>query len=298
MTETATTPETGVGDDISMPEANITPDIEALELKTDGEDEGNLALSEDEEQSDDESDDEEGLIDIEHDGRAYKIPAELKNAFLRNADYTRKTQALAESRRELESHRQSLADEQASLQTYLDDYVRLKAIGDQIAACEKLDWAGVARSNPQLAQQAFAGLTQLKQYGGSLAAQLQNKQLQQAVAEERNRAISLEQGRAVLAREISGWSPELGQKLVDYAIDAFGFAPHEVGSVMDPRMIKVLHAAYQSAEAGKSAVRVKHIQAAQGTRPVTEVSAGAGTNPRDPNRMSHAEYRRWRNRGS
>src|SRR5690242_17210740 len=116
MTETATTPETGVGDEISAPEADSAPDIGAKEPQTDGEDEG-WELPGDEEQSDDEGDGEEALIDIEHDGRAYKIPAELKNAFLRNADYTRKTQALAESRRELESHRQSLADEQASLQT-------------------------------------------------------------------------------------------------------------------------------------------------------------------------------------
>jgi hypothetical protein len=294
---TETTPETEVDEAISTP-AGEPEAIEEQETLPDENEEPDNPESGDEEAEEENTSGDAELIDIEHDGRAYKIPAALKNAFLRNADYTRKTQALAESRRELESRKDALAGEQAAMQTYLDDYTRLKAIGDQIAACEKLDWAGVARTNPQLAQQAFAGLIQLKQYGGSLAAQLQNKQLQQAVAEERERATSLEQGRAVLAREISGWSPELGQKLVDYAVDAFGFAPHEVGSVMDPRMIRVLHAAFQSAESGKNAARVKHIQAAQSTRPVTQVRAGAGTQPKDPNRMSHAEYRRWRNRDS
>lgn len=293
MTETTTSPETGVD------ESDIAPEMDAVEqpeAEIDREEE--IPSDEDagEEDSDDDEESESALIDIEHDGKNYKVPAALKNAFLRNADYTRKTQALAESRRSLESDKQELAASHAAMQEHLTDYAKLKAIGDQIAQYENLDWASVARQNPQLAQQAFQGLTQLKQLGGSLAAQLQQKQLVKAIGAEREHASRIEQGRSVLSREIPDWSPALGGKLVDFAVDAFGFAPHEVGAVMDPRMIKVLHTAYQSHLSGESATRVKHIQAAQLTRPVTEVKAGAGTQPKDPARMSHAEYRRWRNR--
>ena len=46
--------------------------------------------------------------EIEHQGQVYRIPAALKGAFLRQADYTRKTQALADDRRAYMADREAL----------------------------------------------------------------------------------------------------------------------------------------------------------------------------------------------
>ena len=55
-----------------------------------------------------ESDSEE----IEHEGEKYRVPKALKNAFYAQADYTTKTQTLAEERRSFEAERQQLAAQQ------------------------------------------------------------------------------------------------------------------------------------------------------------------------------------------
>ena len=44
-------------------------------------------------------------VEVDYNGKSYCLPPELKDALLRQADYTRKTQELAEGRRALEAAR-------------------------------------------------------------------------------------------------------------------------------------------------------------------------------------------------
>src|SRR3990167_6068838 len=46
--------------------------------------------------------------EIEHDGEKFKVPKKLKDAFLRQADYTRKTQEVSETKRQLEARENEL----------------------------------------------------------------------------------------------------------------------------------------------------------------------------------------------
>ena len=54
---------------------------------------------------------EPGLAEVEIDGKTYKLPPELKDGFLRQADYTRKTQELAEQRRRMEAEREAAGEQ-------------------------------------------------------------------------------------------------------------------------------------------------------------------------------------------
>ena len=47
-------------------------------------------------------DSEEAFVDVEYDGVTYAVPENLKDALLRQSDYTQKTQTLADMRREVE----------------------------------------------------------------------------------------------------------------------------------------------------------------------------------------------------
>ena len=49
--------------------------------------------------------------EIEQDGKKYAVPKELKDSFLRHADYTKKTQEIAEQRRAIESHAKNISEE-------------------------------------------------------------------------------------------------------------------------------------------------------------------------------------------
>ena len=73
------------------PEAEIAEETEATEeIEADAE----------AEDGDAEADDRSGWSEIEVDGQVWLAPPALKSAFLRQADYTRKTQELADRRRD------------------------------------------------------------------------------------------------------------------------------------------------------------------------------------------------------
>src|SRR6185437_1059404 len=72
---------------------------------------------------------------------------------------------------------------------------------------------------------------------------LQNKVQERNSKAQLEQARRLEEARAALARDIRDWSPELAGKLSQFAI-AQGFTADELRQVTDPRVIKLLHAAW------------------------------------------------------
>ena len=54
------------------------------------------------------------LEEVEHEGKKYQIPKPLKGALLMQADYTRKTQEVAEQRRAVEEQQRQYAEFQRS----------------------------------------------------------------------------------------------------------------------------------------------------------------------------------------
>ena len=100
----------------------------------------------------DEGDGDEGadaLAEIELDGRTWKVPAALKDGYLRQADYTRKTQDVAERGRAVTAREQAIAEreqahagrsaEQAQAQEALVDLrADIRATREHIAAYETL----------------------------------------------------------------------------------------------------------------------------------------------------------------
>ena len=95
----------------------ILPDTQ--EVDTEGQDEQQL---DDEGNAIDPPDDGE---EIEHEGRKYLVPAALKPLLLMQADYTRKTQEVAEQRRAVQAERQALHQtSQAELDAYAHHFGR------------------------------------------------------------------------------------------------------------------------------------------------------------------------------
>ena len=228
----------------------------------------------------------DALEDIEHEGRRYQVPKALKDAFLRHADYTRKTQELAGQRRTFEAHAAEMVQAQ---QRNAQDHARLVGIDDQLEAMSRLDWNSLETQDPARAQQLWRQFTQLKEARAELAGRVQWMEEQRAIDAQRQAATRAEQGHQVLARDIKDWSPELANKLHAFGQQAFGFTPEEIGSVDDPRMIKVLHLAYAGDQAMKKQSAADRLAANQAARPVSQVGANAPAG-RNPDRMSTAEW--------
>lgn len=225
----------------------------------------------DDPQADDGVDD---SFDLEVDGQVHTLPAALKGAFLRQADYTRKTQELAEHRRAAEAERRALSEHRQALEGSASDRAHLAALDSQIAEFAGADWDAIAQTDPRRAQALWAQFERTHalrdQYAYALSHHESHSQLEAA----REAAEQMAETGRTLQREIEGWSPEVANKLVEYA-QAFGVTLEELSQMADPRLWKVLHRAYQADEASRQEDKAKSAVQGQAIRPAVLVSGAA-----------------------
>jgi hypothetical protein len=281
MTDETTNPTPEVVD--TAPAPALAPEL-VDELDVDLTDE---VLSDEDEGTDEDWD------EVEYEGKQYKVPKDLKDAVLRQADYTRKTQEVAEQRRALEAQQvqfQQAAQIQAQLQ---QEYAQVATLQSRLAQYEGVDWTRFSEDDPVAAQKAFFEYTKLKD--AVIGAQSQLQQRQHALVEEHRayRDKLIQEGRQALARDIKGWSPELGEELVKYATSQ-GIGEVEVRSTVSPAHLKILNKArlYDQLMAKASA---KSKPVAPQAEPAPTVQ-GRSVSTVNPSRMSTDEWMRWRNK--
>ena len=115
-----TNQDTGVSlDELAnaLPDDAETDEVEATEGEPD---------ATDSEADDSQDDADDGMVDAEYDGKTYRLPPALKDAFLRNADYTRKTQEVPEQRRYVEQQHESLQAVRHAMNATFDKAVELR----------------------------------------------------------------------------------------------------------------------------------------------------------------------------
>jgi hypothetical protein len=231
-------------------------------------------------------------VEVEYEGRSYAVPHALKGALMRQADYTRKTQALAQHRQALEGAREALGAAAARVGRNVREHGRVALLGDHIDQLSQLNWPALQQQDPAQAQALLHQLFQLRQAHEIAAGRLQRQEAADAFDRQRERARQVEQGHAALGREIDGWSPELAGKLAQYAAGQ-GITPEELDELSDPRLVKILHHARLGHEAQQQASAAQRLAKAQAVRPAIEVG-GTGGAPTDPNRMSTDDWMKHR----
>jgi hypothetical protein len=82
---------------------------------------------------------------IEHDGRSISVPKALKPLLLMQADYTRKTQEVAEQRRAVKAERQALHQTSRRSSTPMP---ALTTLAGQLAQYQQVDWRAWHDSRP------------------------------------------------------------------------------------------------------------------------------------------------------
>jgi hypothetical protein len=216
--------------------------------------------------------------EIEFEGKAYKVPKELKDAFLRQADYTRKTQEVAETRKTVEDRAQFLEAKEALLNHAYQEATELRAIQMQLEQFDALDWSRLAEADMQQAYKLDLQRQELRK-------QLQTKeqainakvqQIQQAV--ELHKQKQLELGRAELQRRVGTLRPEDAQATWRQGL-SLGFTESELASIADARIMHALYLAakYQSVQGGKTIATKK----AESAKPMKPVSRSAPQAQRD-----------------
>ena len=206
------------------------------------------------------------LDEVEINGKTYKVP---KEAALRQADYTRKTQEVAELRRTLETSLQAV---QTTTQAEAQARVQIGVIDTQIADYNNIDWDAWEASDPQSANREWRRLQTLKEQRQQAIGTFTQAQQQRTFIEQQETAKQLEQGTRELAAKIPDWNAEKAAKLVDFGQSTYGFSKADLDAITDPRMVIALHDAFQFRQAAKSQQVVKRVEAQQAVKPAAKVT--------------------------
>jgi len=184
-------------------------------------------------------------------------------------DYTKKTQEVAEQRKALEEYAQTVKVQEEVFmqqvqlqQALIGDVAQLTAVDKQLAAFNDVNWQELSDNDFVEAQKLFFTYNQLQQQRGQLATELEAKaqQIQQQQAAKMQEKIA--QGKEILAKEIPNWSRETTQELMTFGKE-YGFSDDELGTIIDPRHVKVLHDAMQWRKLQKNSVAKNKVSQAK-----------------------------------
>lgn len=185
------------------------------------------------------------LFDLTYGGKQYKVPVELKDAFLKNEDYTRKTQELAEQRRGVD-HEKSLAEsarlESAFAQSIADEQRDIGLIDTYLKQVASTDWSSM--SSEQMIRQKIE-MDSVKDRRAALAESINGKRskfisdMQAKIKDLRGKS------RDIASKSIEGFSEDTERTIRDYA-KSEGLTEREIdGILLDPRSIHVMWKAAQ-----------------------------------------------------
>ncbi len=212
----------------------------------------------------------------------------IKAERLMKADYTRKTQGVAEDKRTLETQQAQHQEQVKAHQTHLKEVAAILSIDDTLEQYSKVDWDALSEADPIEAQKHFMKYQQLGATRAVAVQKLQEAEQKTAFDAQQSRAKQIEDANVVLSRDIKGWSPEVATKLHEFAIKDLGFTPQEMGQVTDPRIVKLLHQAYVGASLSKKQEAPKAAPA----KPVTVIKGNAPIR-KNPAQMPANEFAAW-----
>lgn len=167
---------------------------------------------------------------------------ELKEGNLRQADYTRKTQEVAELRKAADAALQAV--NQATTEE-IAARARIVAMDEQIAEFNKVDWDAWEAQDPFAAASGARRFQQLQIQRGSAAQTLSELSHKRTLETQQVTAKRIEEGRAVLSKEIPGWNDGKAAEVLDGGTREYGFKRSEIEEFEDPRMVIALNDALQ-----------------------------------------------------
>ena len=185
---------------------------------------------------------EDELEEIEVDGKKGKVSKALKDGYLRQADYTRKTQEAAEFRKALDAERAAFAEQTTAFGVHAEKFADLRTASRQVEQWEKVDWDRYFADNPANAANDHARYMRLRMDRDALAEEIRAQHAKWQSESQREAAKRAAEGRTAIAA-IPGWSQELDGKLKSHAT-TYGFTAEEWAGVSDPRAVRVLMDAY------------------------------------------------------
>jgi hypothetical protein len=217
--------------------------------------------------------------EVEFEGKAYKVPKELKPALLRQQDYTTKTQEVATLRKQAEDKIQFAEAQQHLFQALRTEAVEFEALKARKGEYDKLDWTALYNADPgqafALRQQADALKDQLAEKERALGTKIGQEQAIRAAHAEKQWALAVEAVKQRIGKFTAAEDIAMAQQA-----QALGFEESDLkGKFADARVLQAIYKAakWDALQQGKTIVE-KKVQAA---RPMKTASRSAPEAQRD-----------------
>jgi hypothetical protein len=211
------------------------------------------------------------LVDLDFDGKQFKVAPEIREAVMRHADYTKKTMELAEHRN-LFQKTQQIAEEHAAFSKSIEsESQELAQIDAQLTQFKALPWD---EFDTQQTLRAKMAQDNLKERKVELKQSVDEKREEFKATSQKSRKEQYDIGNQYLLKAIPGWGTEQAKTAVAGA-QAVGFTEQEVANFIDPR---AKHLAWKAAQWDKlQAAKPVVSKKASEVPPVTKPGSQATT---------------------
>lgn len=218
-----------------------------------------------------------GLVELEiEDGQTYRVPQALKDGYLRQSDYTRKTQELASLQRQAQAaiaQQNAIAKFQEQTQ---DDQQKLSQAKAELQRFKQIDWTNL---DTETYIKTRGYVDQLKEQVTEIEQGLNGKaqKVQQELQQHRRQAA--QSAYDYIQRHVKDWQPDsqTEREVAKYAGN-YGIPPEAMAevAVMFPGFAVLAHKAAQYDKVVSS--KGQAVQKAQKAPPVIKPGATTSTN--------------------
>jgi hypothetical protein len=274
--ETQSSPEVALEAAFAKQLGEDKPIAEAPEPEDDDESAEDSAAESTEE--DDESTDEpeaateepDDSEEVELDGEVFALPKKVRDAVMKQKDYTQKTQEVASIKKIYEDKAQYVEAREMILTAAAKESAVVESLQQQLKDYESVDWSAIIQADPQQAMRLNFAKQQLESNLQTARASLDQAIAQARTAQEKHNAKQQELGRAELSRRLGTISEKDRASMLSLATE-LGYEERDLMSVAAVNAL-ALAAKYKGLQAAKPNIEKRVSNA----RPM--VPSGARTN--------------------
>mgnify|MGYP000620895346 CR=1 FL=1 len=272
-----TNPDTGV-EGTAAPEVDEqTTDATTDELDT--------------EQSDDAAPDAD-VEEVDYEGKKYAVPKDIKDALLRQADYTRKTQEIAETRRQIEQRANEVQQLAKLSDEELNDRANLRLTDTVLQRYQNVNWQQMAAEDPAGTQAKWIDYQQAQEARRFIVERLSHQQHQRGLSAQQEIAKRVQEAEAALAGDDKTWTVSRSAELSAFVQKTYGISGEQMASAMSPAFARLMRDAMTGRKALATATAKPPPAPAQ---PVTTLKANTPTKPGLHDGLSTEEWMRRHN---
>ena len=225
--------------------AEVEPENPAIEPEMEADEPENLDEPDAEPEVEEDPEPEEDLEEFDWNGKKVKGPKGLKDGLMMQADYTKKTQEVAATRKELEARTQRLDQQFAASEEYLDARADLRGVSKELERFKDYDWSAYQQhrlTDPLSADEAWNYAQHLRNQKGQLEATIQQHEGRRTAEAQQETAKRMQETHDYVKANLKGWTPETDKQVIDFALSK-GVSREQMQNLMNPMVYEMLYLA-------------------------------------------------------